>query len=399
MAAPYVIVLVSGAADQFSATLRAEFTSAIKTAVESLGLDSDQVDILEDPDPADVPRDRPVVAAFFGATSLQTHATDLVDALQKTATFILPVVPDLARYPDFVPTTLAPINGMSPHPGDDTHAAIVSRLFEELRLLRRKRLAFISYKRSDSQAVANQLHDALEQRSFEVFLDTYSVTRGVDFQSVLYDSMGNSDLIVLLDTPNAFNSQWVQDEIARADTLGIGVLQIVWPGNTRTPGLEQAGGVIYLEDGDFVGSNSQLGGSGILTNDCLTRVGVEAEIVRAKSMGARRRRVVDECQREAVAEGFSVSIHRHGHLEVRRPQGARIFLLPVVGHPDSVQLHQFETVIAEEYATGSKVALVFDPLGLLTEKSLHLSWLNQHLPPQTVALRETKQWLDEISRT
>ena len=56
--------------------------------------------------------------------------------------------------------------------------SIVQRILEELRLVREKRLVFISYRRDEAIAVAEQLYRAFDERAFDVFLDTHSV-RGI----------------------------------------------------------------------------------------------------------------------------------------------------------------------------------------------------------------------------
>ena len=73
-----------------------------------------------------------------------------------------------------------------------------------------------------------------------------------EFQSVLWDRMADADLLVLIDTPRALSSRWVREELARAQALGLGVLQVVWPAYARTPGTEFCE-PRYLDATDFDG--------------------------------------------------------------------------------------------------------------------------------------------------
>ncbi|HYO66388.1 MAG TPA: toll/interleukin-1 receptor domain-containing protein, partial [Archangium sp.] len=186
-------------------------------------------------------RDRflPLATVYFGGPRQDPATTSLLEQLRAEGLFILPVVPSLAQYRALVPPVLAPINGEELRPADPALEHVAARVLEELRLLRARRSVFISYKRDESQGVALQLYQALDARSFDVFLDTHSIRRGEDFQPMLWDRMGDADLLVLLDTPRAFTSVWVEQELARAHNLALGVLQLIWPApHQRTPGTE-----------------------------------------------------------------------------------------------------------------------------------------------------------------
>ena len=107
---------------------------------------------------------------------------------------MLPLVEDPNHYRANVPESLHPINGLSWT--DPEAPADVLRSF---RLTRELRKAFISYKRSDSQPVADALYGALNARKYSAFLDTASVESGTRFQDVLWDRLADMDLVILLD--------------------------------------------------------------------------------------------------------------------------------------------------------------------------------------------------------
>jgi hypothetical protein len=89
-----------------------------------------------------------------------------------------------------------------------------------------------------TRRAAVQIYHGLDERTWGVFLDTHSITRGVNFQDNPWDQMANADLLLLLDSPGVVSSYYVQQELARAHDLGMGVLQLIWPTQTRTPGTE-----------------------------------------------------------------------------------------------------------------------------------------------------------------
>lgn len=84
---------------------------------------------------------------------------------------------------------------------------------------------FISYRRKDSQALADQLFNALNYRGFSVFLDRATVPVGARFQRYLTEQMEDKSMIVVLETPR-FNAPWTQYEIAFARRRRLGVFSL-----------------------------------------------------------------------------------------------------------------------------------------------------------------------------
>ncbi len=79
---------------------------------------------------------------------------------------------------------------------------------------------FISYRTSDGGIVAQQLYDHLIGAGLRVWLDTKddpsgsaNIIPGDDVQTVLRESLESAALVLLLDTPRAPWSEWVQEEV------------------------------------------------------------------------------------------------------------------------------------------------------------------------------------------
>ena len=98
-----------------------------------------------------------------------------------------------------------------------------------MRLLRENRKLFISYRRTDSSAVANQLFDAFVRNNYDVFLDTYSINPAKNFQEELHHRMTDCDVLIQLYTNDFKNSKWCNEEIISANQKQIGVVEIIWP--------------------------------------------------------------------------------------------------------------------------------------------------------------------------
>src|SRR5262249_27111944 len=111
------------------------------------------------------------------------------------------------------------------------------------------------------------------------------------FQDVLWDRLADMDLVVLLDSPNALTSRWVNDELVRVNNLGLGVLQLVWPDHNPYKGTELSTTFPLARD-SFMARNP--GPKCRIKQAVLEQIAEEAETVRISSLGARRTRVIGE---------------------------------------------------------------------------------------------------------
>ena len=154
---------------------------------------------------------KPTFAYYFGGEGIGWTDVPAVDKLLGNADAIYPVYFTPGKFEEEIPAVMKAINGVCY--ADDKLDSIVNVAFEELRLLRKKRHVFVSYKRSDSAAVANQLYDVLSRHQFDVFLDTYSIRGAADFQAELHHRITDSDVLIQLNSPNFMDSDWCKEEI------------------------------------------------------------------------------------------------------------------------------------------------------------------------------------------
>jgi len=153
---------------------------------------------------------KPFAARFF---VLRLHVADSV--------VIVPVVPHLTSASAYVPAIISHINCFQLSDADTELERLVTILLENFQLLRPERRLFISYRRVEAQSVAIQLYEKLDAAGFDVFLDTRGTPPAVDFQSVLWHRLADSDVVVLLDTPRFRESRWTREERARANSTNI----------------------------------------------------------------------------------------------------------------------------------------------------------------------------------
>jgi len=328
----------------------------------------------------------PVAGVFFGGGNLSADMVAAAERLVADHAFMLPVVPTLDGYQRQVPEVLYGINGMAASTADEL-SAVGLRVVEELGLVRRRRHAFLSYCRRDSAKVAQQVYQALDQRGWQVFLDTHSVSTGVPFQPFLWDRLNDADLLVLFDTPGAVTSHWVGEELARASNLGIALLQLVWPGHDRAVGTDFAH-VRYLNEADFRAGKWVTYGGRRLRSSEVRSIAFTAESIRARAVAVRRARLVGELTARAAHHGLTARAQPERFIEIEGRRDNYLFV-PTIGAPRSADLHD-----AEQYAHRGVPRLLYDPAGLLDSRRAHLGWLNSHLPVEAVPTTALGSWLE-----
>jgi hypothetical protein len=140
----------------------------------------------------------------------------------------IPVLPLTGRgfAASALPKPLNAINALSWSDERDVSVAAVLRL---LGLIEEDRRVFLSYKRGDSDGVADQLRYGLQDRGFDVFLDRYSVPPGDDFQRRLDVELSDKAFVVLLESEDIGDSEWVRHEVTFALRQQISLVTLTLP--------------------------------------------------------------------------------------------------------------------------------------------------------------------------
>ena len=184
-----------------------------------------------------IDRKMPTVAVFFGSTpSPKLSAQDVarLDQLVADGVLVIPIVTETTNFIKMVPPQIANLNGISFSDCGADFERLAARVLKGFGLLREKRRLFISYRRIETSGVAAQLYEALDAAGFDVFLDTHGVLRpGEAFQEMLWHRLADTDVAVVLDSPGFLASRWTEEEIARANTSNIHILQLLWPSQTE----------------------------------------------------------------------------------------------------------------------------------------------------------------------
>lgn len=332
---------------------------------------------------------KPTFAFYFGKKDHRNKDVDALKKLMGNGDAIYPVF--FTIFEQEVPEVLRPFNGVMYVENNIDY--IVNVAFEELRLLRKKRRMFISYKRSDSAAIANQLYDVLSRHQFDVFLDTYSISGATDFQAELHHRITDSDVLIQLNSPNFMNSQWCKEEISEANARQVGVLQINWP-KVSSGSANQLSVVKKLTPTDFKRGNYK-GNTTSLKKAVLDEITMKVEALRARNIAARQDGLTAEFVKEAMRQGRKI-IKEPMFLVEMRTDGGVWYYIPAIGVPQSMDCYESLEML-EKWLHGSKmpdkVFLIYDDLRVLPRWIAHLDWMNRYLEVKTIKKQEFTSWL------
>ena len=178
---------------------------------------------------------------YFFAADATPSAQLLAEAALRCEQghMVLPVVrqaedarglpPELGRLNAFICSAFAD-TGTATEQRPAWHDALIDEVLANLWLRRRQRKIFISYKRDDSEGIAQQITQHFRERRFDVFLDTSAIDYGADFQRELMSWLNDTDLVLLLLSPRIGKSTWVLKEVEFAQRSQIGLVGVQWPG-------------------------------------------------------------------------------------------------------------------------------------------------------------------------
>jgi len=332
---------------------------------------------------------KPSFAFYFGGIGHGDKDVAAVEKLMGNGDAIFPICFTADKYNDEMPAVLHLVNGRKYR--EEELDSIVNVSFEELRLLRKNRRVFISYKRSDSSAVANQLFDVLSRHQFDVFMDTYSIRGAADFQAELHHRITDSDVLIQLNSPHFKDSDWCKEEISEANARRVGVLQINWPG--VVPGeADQLSAVKPLSDVDFRRKRWKRNTSTLKTK-VLEEIASKIEEIRSRNIAARQDNLTGEFVKEAERQGRTI-IKEPSFLVEQKQNGEFWYYIPAIGVPKSEDCHESVKMLERwNGALPKKVYLIYDDLSILPRWIKHLEWLNEYLEVKTIQKRDFESWL------
>ena len=390
MITKYQIILIGGA-NPFSY----EILKTLFRHVRELGLEKENFIILDDSNFDDYYKaNAPAFCLYFGVEDSSFPNLEILRTLLNDATLVLPIVKSITQFSSLIPRDLANINGFELSTKNDVES-LVSSILEGFSLLRLSRRLFISYKRNESSTVAIQLFEQLGKNGFDVFLDTHSIRPGEPFQEELWHRMADTDVVVLLNTPGFLESEWTARELAQANSMSIGILQLIWPTHKH----ERAGELsipIHLKKSDF-GNNVFSNSKSYLNQKTIDGIVSEVESLRARSLAARQDNITTEFITSAIKIGVNVDLQPEKFILVTRPSGEELVVIPTIGVPQAFTYNQSEELVEIIKSKNIQAAFVlYDHRNIREKWVKHLSWLDSYLPIKTIKIVEAEKWLKKI---
>ncbi len=389
----YQLILLGDTSNPACRSIRYRFFELLKER----GLDDSLVAVLDGdlvlvaPGAGGYESSKPSFAFYFGKLGHENEDIAAVERLKGNADAIFPIYFQAGRFQDEVPEELWTANGRLFEPGELD--SIVNVALEELRLLRKTRRVFISYKRSESLAVANQLYDILSRNQFNVFLDTYSIRGSADFQAELKHQITDCDVLVQLNSAKFMDSKWCREEISEANAHQVGVLQINWPG-VHPGATDQLSAVRLLKEDDFRRKRFKRNSS-TLRVSVLKEIASKVEAIRARNLAARQDGLTAEFVKEAARQKRSI-IKEPTFLVEQRTNKKYWYYIPAIGVPQSINFQESLKMLSRWGVTmPERVFLIYDDLSVLPQWIEHLDWMSDYLEVKTIKKQEFALWLQK----
>lgn len=332
-----------------------------------------------------VRQNNPVVYIYFAEESVTADSL-YVDALVgECGVCILPVVQKNQSF-ESLSSKLRAINAFRIVDTEDT-GCMADCILNEFGLLGTACRIFISYKRSNSSAVAEQLYLELKKAGYDVFIDVCDIPKGRMLRDEIGHSLADSDIMLLLDTEDVPKSDWVREEIAKVGRLQVTVLQLVWPRCVPVTGVLCE--TRQLVDDDFETGNK------LLKDDVLRDVVCQIREMMIESMAARRNNLTLPFRKAAKA--LSVKVYwSPRQFFVVKGGGKQALCFPVSGVPRATVYDALFHRAITLYPDITEIRLLYDQLYIKREWLSHLNFLDGYLPVKSIEKEEVKSWLSTL---
>ncbi|MGB8910163.1 MAG: toll/interleukin-1 receptor domain-containing protein [Candidatus Cybelea sp.] len=247
----------------------------------------------------------------------------------------------------------------------------VPRLLQCVGLVNERSKIFISYRQIDYPGLAIQLFDALARLNFDVFLDSFRIDPGIDFQERLTAELGNKVAVLVIESPHIRDSPWTTFEAVTAKRYGLSLIGLLTPDGTPTEEIDDNDRV-KLMSADF--KNGELGSGAVLADAGLRKVVDEVNKRYARALLWRR---------ELLANSVYLALQDAGLRPLR--QGSAIVVydssgehLYVVSYPSRPpESVDFDRASRSATLSGARAVLVGLCSLMQGTTRLHTNWLAQ----------------------
>lgn len=312
----------------------------------------------------------PVLAFYLGSGDVLTEDRKHVETLLRQKVPVVPVVIGEEEYEDCLPKALRPIKAVTIK--NNYWQPLADLALQAFHLSPGKKKAFISYRQKDSQQKAIELYGILDRLQYDTFLDVCKIEEGINLQQELEQQLAGSDVLVLINSENLRESNWVAKELQIAGELQIAVVE--WQIEGCTPMRTGISYPVRVTDENY-GPLIQL------LDQC-----------RIRNLQARRESVAGPLLNLLEGNGISYSQHEPD-IVVFSLNDIKYICLIAMRVPD---VHTYIDISrrAQAYFSGNaEVWILYDTLYIQKEWLYHLEWLNRYLPVKSRDIRDIRSWL------
>ena len=368
-------------------TVKKELIETAKNTALASGIDLQFIDFIYCSDELTIKC--PAVAIYI-CEKEPTNFENEYKRLSEDSIPIIPCVKDLRNVSSVIPHCLQHINAKQCDNSEQDLQTVVNLAFENLNLLRKSRRLFISYKRTDSSEIAMQLYYTFDEGGYDVFLDTRSVPPASDFQSVLWHRMLDSDIVILLDSPNFKDSKWTMEELTRANSSKIQILHLLWP-EIQPDSKSLMSEFITLKPLDFDSGKNEF------KYEKVKEIREKVESLRAKAIAIRHKNLVDAFCDLAKEKKAQPKLQIKRTITLSAGKDKQSIVVPIIGVPSASDIYLINnSFYGFEDGIQKRLFLLYDDHGILEEWKKQLIWLNEHLPIKSINIGNITNRIGEI---
>lgn len=277
---PYRLVIL-GRDEAWADAVQERMERALTDVVQLPGAVEFARDVAAAGDPAG--RRPHIVVAFLADESSRDDpaCTAALETAREQLLAVLPLTHSGGGIMEILPPVVRPLNAM---PWDADEDAAIRAILRLMGLIEEDRRLFLSYRRQETSALALQLRERLGERGYDVFLDRFSVPPAADFQRRINVELSDKAFVLLLESPAAVGSTWVQHEVAFALSHGIALLALSLPETRHEDQFPEVDEAFRrrLEERDLTGDER------VLRDGTLAAVLDEIEVRHARQLRLRR---------------------------------------------------------------------------------------------------------------
>jgi hypothetical protein len=289
-----------------------------------------------------------------------------VDMWVRDGHTVVPVAPQGTNLAAVLPRPLAQHNAAL---WANDVAEVLPVILAHARLTSEESALFVSYRRDDATALADQLFHRLSEDGFDVYLDRFRGTPGRDFVVQLTEALADKAFVLVIESPNILMSSWTLREVDFAKSHQLGIMSLQMPGGQQLPSIDP--GRRYAPPAsDFSGT----GRSMTLASARLEALAARVKLEHGRALAERRRYLRDTMRDAMLLEGVTcANVLPGGLLHAPHPAGSHTGYA-VLLTPRPPTLADFHTTHTRR--PGGSVGIVVGPqLNLPSQRQARVQWL------------------------